>query len=64
MAAAKPCPQVEQIRPVMPTTETYEECRATAGRWLKLPLCLICGHVATPPRTSMRRNAFTRPVTR
>jgi hypothetical protein len=45
MMAANSCPQVEQIRPVVPNAEGCEEFLATAVRWVELRLCLICGHV-------------------
>jgi uncharacterized UBP type Zn finger protein len=43
MAAA--CQHVSQIHPVTPSAQGCEECLKTGDEWVRLRLCLICGHV-------------------
>lgn len=41
-----PCTHADQINPnVTPRTEGCEECMQTGQWWVRLRLCLVCGHV-------------------
>jgi len=39
------CSHLDQIRDVTPGAQGCEDCLRIGGNWVKLRLCLICGHV-------------------
>ena len=39
------CTHLDQIKDVKPNTEGCEECLKTGDTWVKLRMCLTCGHV-------------------
>jgi hypothetical protein len=39
------CRHLATLAPVPARTEGCEECVRTGGRWVRLRLCLTCGHV-------------------
>jgi hypothetical protein len=39
------CTHLEEIRDVQPRTDGCEECLRSDGHWIKLRMCLTCGHV-------------------
>ena len=39
------CTHVSEIKDVKPHTEGCEECLQTGDSWVKLRMCLVCGHV-------------------
>jgi uncharacterized UBP type Zn finger protein len=42
---AKQCTHLDQARDVKPRTEGCEECLKQGTKWVKLRMCLTCGHV-------------------
>jgi uncharacterized UBP type Zn finger protein len=40
-----PCTHLAEVQPVSPKTRGCEECLQTGTRWVKLRMCLTCGHV-------------------
>jgi uncharacterized UBP type Zn finger protein len=42
---AKTCSHLDQIQDVHPGSNGCEECLKTGDTWVKLRMCLICGHV-------------------
>lgn len=41
----KTCTHVSQIRPVTPSASGCEDCLKMGDGWVRLRLCLSCGHV-------------------
>lgn len=39
------CTHLDQIHDVTPSADGCEECLAMGDEWVKLRMCLICGHV-------------------
>jgi uncharacterized UBP type Zn finger protein len=39
------CQHVDQIQAVTPSATGCEDCLKIGGHWVKLRLCLTCGHV-------------------
>jgi hypothetical protein len=44
-AGDRPCPHVDQIQVIEPTTDVCQECVDAADIWPVLRMCLICGYV-------------------
>lgn len=42
---SRECSHLDQIRDVTPGAQGCEDCLRIGGHWVKLRLCLICGHV-------------------
>jgi uncharacterized UBP type Zn finger protein len=42
---AEECSHFDQIRNVTPSAQGCEDCLRIGGQWVKLRICLICGHV-------------------
>ncbi len=42
---AQACPHVGVIRPVLPSAHGCEDCLRTGDDWVRLRICLTCGHV-------------------
>lgn len=40
-----PCEHMARARDVSPNTDGCEECLQSGDEWLKLRMCLVCGHV-------------------
>jgi Zn-finger in ubiquitin-hydrolases and other protein len=44
--SAPPCEHLDGLAPVTPQSDECPACRARAGRWAALLVCLTCGWVA------------------
>ena len=45
MVDNKGCSHIAQIKDVNPSSDGCEDCLRIGDEWVKLRLCLICGHV-------------------
>ncbi len=43
--ASPNCSHLDQIQPVAPSAPGCEDCLKTGGFWVRLRICLTCGHV-------------------
>ena len=39
------CSHLNQVRPVMPSARGCEECLQIGDSWVRLRICMTCGHV-------------------
>lgn len=39
------CTHLDQIRDITPNADVCEECIKIGGVWVRLRVCMICGHV-------------------
>jgi uncharacterized UBP type Zn finger protein len=44
MSMATQCSHRDQIRDVVPNSDGCEDCLKTGDEWVKVRLCLTCGH--------------------